>query len=244
MIERMNIPLLNEIESIYDPPRGPYAEKKDRKKYGILPYHKGGKFMINTKKAKPKRLLSLLLTLAMVLGMLPAMSLTVSAAEMTYIKHVDIQMTAPRAGMTVEEYAATIGVDNKHELSYNNLVVDTLNCYRVDDSSFDHVGTDVPSFVEDGVYHCFVDIVMNDDTGYQFEHDDSEITVLVNGQTLDNYDYDRENGYVARFDNDGYTLTYALYFTATSITGSGTEDDPYIVTDYRRQNLLRHRYSE
>lgn len=196
--------------------------------------------MINTKKAKPKRLLSLLLTLAMVLGMLPAMSLTVSAAEMTYIKHVDIQMTAPRAGMTVEEYAATIGVDNKHELSYNNLVVDTLNCYRVDDSSFDHVGTDVPSFVEDGVYHCFVDIVMNDDTGYQFEHDDSEITVLVNGQTLDNYDYDRENGYVARFDNDGYTLTYALYFTATSITGSGTEDDPYIVTDYDKlRNLMR-----
>lgn len=196
--------------------------------------------MSNTKKAKPKRLLSLLLTLAMVLGMLPAMSVTASAAEMTYIKHVDIQMTAPRAGMTAEEYAATIGVDNKHELSYNNLVVDTLNCYRVDDSSFDHVGTDVPSFVEDGVYHCFVDIVMNDDTGYQFEHDDSEITVLVNGQTLDNYDYDRETGYVARFDNDGYTLTYALYFTATSITGSGTEDDPYIVTDYDKlRNLMQ-----
>lgn len=181
----------------------------------------------------------MVLTLAMVLGMLPAMNMTASAAEMTYIKHVDIQMTAPRAGMTAEEYAATIGVDNKHELSYNNLVVDTLNCYRVDDSSFDHVGTDVPSFVEDGVYHCFVDIVMNDDTGYQFEHDDSEITVLVNGQTLDNYDYDRETGYVARFDNDGYTLTYAIYFTATSITGSGTEDDPYIVTDYDKlRNLM------
>ena len=35
--------------------------------------------MSNTKKAKPKRLLSLLLTLAMVLGMLPAMSMTASA---------------------------------------------------------------------------------------------------------------------------------------------------------------------
>ena len=188
--------------------------------------------MSNTKKAKPKRLLSLLLTLAMVLGMLPAMSITASAAEMTYIKHVDIQMTAPKAGMTVEEYAATIGVDNKHELSYNNLVVNTLNCYRVDDSSFAQVGTDVSSFVEGGVYQCFVDIVMNDDTGYQFEHDYSQMTVLVNGQTLENYDYDRENGYVAGFEHDSYTLTYTLYFTATSITGSGTEDDPYIVTDY------------
>ena len=35
--------------------------------------------MSNTKKAKPKRLLSLLLTLAMVLGMLPVMSMTASA---------------------------------------------------------------------------------------------------------------------------------------------------------------------
>lgn len=188
--------------------------------------------MSNTKQTKPKRLLSLFLALTMVLGMFPAMSLTASAEEMTYIKHVDIQMTAPKAGMTAEEYAATIGVDNKHELSYNNLVVDKLYCYRVDDSSFAQVGTDVSSFVEGGVYQCFVDIVMNDDTGYQFEHDDSEITVLVNGQTLDNYDYDRETGYVAGFDNDGYTLTYTLYFTATSLNGCGTKDDPYIVTAY------------
>ena len=107
-------------------------------------------------KKRTHKLLSILLTLAMVLGMVPAMSLTASAAEMTYIKHVDIQMTAPRAGMTVEEYAATIGVDNTHELSYNNLVVDTLNCYRIDDSSFAQVGTDVSSFVEGGVYQCFV----------------------------------------------------------------------------------------
>lgn len=35
--------------------------------------------MSNTKQAKPKRLLSLFLTLAMVLGMLPAMSMTASA---------------------------------------------------------------------------------------------------------------------------------------------------------------------
>ena len=188
--------------------------------------------MSNTKQAKPKRLLSLFLALTMVLGMFPVMSMTASAEEMTYIKHVDIQMTAPKAGMTAEEYAATIGVDNKHELSYNNLVVDKLYCYRVDDSSFAQVGTDVSSFVEGGVYQCFVDIVMNDDTGYQFEHDDSEITVLVNGQTLDNYDYDRETGYVAGFDNDGYTLTYTLYFTATSLNGCGTKDDPYIVTAY------------
>ena len=37
--------------------------------------------MSNTKQTKPKRLLSLLLTLAMVLGMLPAMSITAMAAE-------------------------------------------------------------------------------------------------------------------------------------------------------------------
>ena len=36
--------------------------------------------MSNTKQAKPKRLLSLFLALTMVLGMLPAMSLTASAS--------------------------------------------------------------------------------------------------------------------------------------------------------------------
>ena len=166
------------------------------------------------RKKKAKKVITIMLALAMVLGMLPAMSMTASATEMTYIKHVDIRMDAPKAGMSNDEYYDTIGVDNKHELSYDNLVVDKLSCYRIDNGSFDQVGKEVPSFVEGGVYQCFVDIVMSDDTYYQFEHDYSEMTVWVNGKTLDNYDYDRENRYVAGFEHDSYTLTYTLYFTA------------------------------
>ncbi len=48
--------------------------------------------MSNTKKAKPKRLLSLFLTLAMVLGMLPVMSMTASAA---IVSSVNFTVTEP-----------------------------------------------------------------------------------------------------------------------------------------------------
>ena len=46
--------------------------------------------MSNTKKAKPKRLLSLFLALVMALGMLPAMSMTASAEDATVIDNVEI----------------------------------------------------------------------------------------------------------------------------------------------------------
>ena len=46
--------------------------------------------MSNTKKAKPKRLLSLFLALTMVLGLLPAMSLTALAEDATVIDNVEI----------------------------------------------------------------------------------------------------------------------------------------------------------
>lgn len=67
--------------------------------------------MSNTKKAKPKRLLSLLLTLAMVLGMLPAMSMTAFAysgsgteADPYIVTDYDelrnLMVTAPKDGST------------------------------------------------------------------------------------------------------------------------------------------------
>lgn len=166
-------------------------------------------------KKRTHKILSWLLTIAMVLGLLPAMSLPAAAAEETYVTHVDLQMEAPKDGMTAAQYAATVGIDNKHPLSHNVLEVSEVNCYRIDDSTFAQVGTGVPCFVEGGVYQCFVKVILSDD-GYSFAHDDSEMTVLVNGQTLDNYDYDRENRYVASFDNQDYYLTYQVYFTATA----------------------------
>ena len=48
--------------------------------------------MSNTKKAKPKRLLSLLLTIVMALGLLPAMSVTASAA---IVSSVNFTVTEP-----------------------------------------------------------------------------------------------------------------------------------------------------
>ena len=166
-------------------------------------------------KKRTHKILSWLLTIAMVLGLLPAMSLPAAAAEETYVTHVDLQMEAPKDGMTAAQYAATVGIDNKHPLSHNVLKVSEVNCYRIDDSTFAQVGTGVPCFVEGGVYQCFVKVILSD-AGYSFAHDDSEMTVLVNGQTLDNYDYDRENGYVASFDNQDYYLIYSVYFTATA----------------------------
>ena len=165
-------------------------------------------------KKRTHKILSWLLTIAMLLGMLPAMSMTASAEE-TYVTHVDLQMEAPKDGMTAAQYAATVGIDNKHQLSYNVLEVSEVNCYRIDDNSFDQVGTVVSCFVEGGVYQCIVKVSLSDD-GYSFAHFDSEMTVLVNGQALYNYDYDGLNGGPAGFDNDTYELTYTLYFTATA----------------------------
>ena len=166
-------------------------------------------------KKRTHKILSWLLTLAMVLGMLPAMSLPAAAAEETYVTYVDLQMEAPKAGMTAEEYAATVGIDNKHELSYNVLVVSEVDCYRIDDGSFAQVGKGVSSFVEGGVYQCLVTVTLSDG-GYSFAHFDSDMTVLVNGQTLGNYDYDRKSGYAAGFDNREDYLIYTVYFTATA----------------------------
>lgn len=63
--------------------------------------------MSNTKKAKPKRLLSLFLALTMVLGLLPAMSLTASAAVIT-----DVNFTV-RAPIGTEHPSNTATCDNE-----------------------------------------------------------------------------------------------------------------------------------
>ena len=78
-------------------------------------------------KKRTHRILSWLLTIAMMLGLLPAMSLPAAAAEETYVTHVDLQMEAPKDGMTAAQYAATVGIDNKHQLSYNVLEVSEVN---------------------------------------------------------------------------------------------------------------------
>ena len=78
-------------------------------------------------KKRTHKILSWLLTIAMVLGLLPAMSLPAAAAEETYVTHVDLQMEAPKDGMTAAQYAATVGIDNKHPLSHNVLEVSEVN---------------------------------------------------------------------------------------------------------------------
>ena len=163
-------------------------------------------------KKRTHKILSWLLTIAMLLGMLPAMSMTASAEE-TYVTHVDLQMEAPKDGMTAAQYAATVGIDNKHPLSHNVLEVSEVNCYRIDGNSFAQVGTKVPCFVEGGVYQCIVKVTLSDG-GYSFAHFNDDMTVLVNGQTLDNYDW--ENGNDAYFVNQTYELYYYVYFTATA----------------------------
>ena len=187
-------------------------------------------------KKRTHKILSWLLTIAMVLGLLPAMSMTASAEE-TYVTHVDLQMEAPKDGMTAAQYAATVGIDNKHELSYNVLEVSEVNCYRIDDNSFDQVGTVVSCFVEGGVYQCFVKVILSDD-GYSFAHDDSEMTVLVNGQTLDNYDW--ENGNDAYFVNQTYELYYYVYFTATAADPVG---EGITITSYTGDKSLSNGWS-
>lgn len=77
-------------------------------------------------KKRTSKLLSILLCLVMVLGLLPAMSMT-AAAEETYVTHVDLQMEAPKDGMTAAQYAATVGIDNDHPLSYGVLEVSEVN---------------------------------------------------------------------------------------------------------------------
>ena len=189
-------------------------------------------------KKRTSKLLSILLCLVMVLGLLPAMSMT-AAAEETYVTHVDLQMEAPKDGMTAAQYAATVGIDNDHPLSYGVLEVSEVNCYRIDDNSFDQVGTVVSCFVEGGVYQCFVKVILSDD-GYSFAHFDSEMTVLVNGQALDNYDYDGLNGGPAGFDNDTYELTYTLYFTATAADPVG---EGITITSYTGDKSLSNGWS-
>ena len=187
-------------------------------------------------KKRTSKLLSWLLTLAMVLGMLPAMSMTASAED-TFVTHVDLQMEAPKDGMTAAQYAATVGIDNDHPLSYGVLEVSEVNCYRIDDNSFAQVGTDVSCFVEGGVYQCFVKVILSDD-GYSFAHFDSEMTVLVNGQTLENYDW--ENGCAADYDKQDDYLIYSVYFTATAADPVG---EGITITSYTGDKSLSNGWS-
>ena len=190
-------------------------------------------------KKRTHKILSWLLTIAMVLGLLPAMSLPAAAAEETFVTHVDLQMEAPKDGMTAAQYAATVGIDNQHPRSYGVLQVSEVNCYRIDDYSFLQVGKDLSSFVEGGVYQCLVKVTLSD-TGYSFAHFDSDMTVLVNGQTLDNYDYDRENGYAADYDNREDYLIYSVYFTATAADPVG---EGITITSYTGDKSLSNGWS-
>lgn len=191
---------------------------------------------LNMKK-RTSKLLSILLCLVMLLGMLPAMSLPAAAAEETYVTHVDLQMEAPKDGMTAAQYAATVGIDNDHPLSYGVLEVSEVNCYRIDDNSFAQVGTDVSCFVEGGVYQCFVKVILSDG-GYSFAHFDSEMTVLVNGQTLENYDW--ENGCAADYDKQDDYLIYSVYFTATAADPVG---EGITITSYTGDKSLSNGWS-
>ena len=70
----MHIPLVFQKDSM------PYAEETAHTKQGIYRFYQGGTFMSSTKSSKPKRFRSLLLSLAMVIGMFPIIGTTTASA--------------------------------------------------------------------------------------------------------------------------------------------------------------------
>ena len=87
--------------------------------------------MSNTKKAKPKRLLSLLLTLAMVLGMLPAMSMTAFAYSGTGTEDNPYVVT------TYDELRECMQSTPDYDTRYIKLGEDITNSTNVSNNALD-----------------------------------------------------------------------------------------------------------
>ena len=128
--------------------------------------------MSNTKKAKPKRLLSLLLTLAMVLGMLPAMSMTAFAEDKTPITEFSgsISLPAPVYGETISGNKPT--VSTSAPVKFYNHSWQKKKYSDVD--AWNHVNSGV--FTE-GTWRYIMKV--NADDNYVL---DPSLTVTINGE--------------------------------------------------------------
>ena len=138
-----------------------------------------------------------------------------------YYDYVDLLMDAPKAGMTPEQYAATIKIKNDDQFPYNNLTIGKIQCYRADWADFD-------TFEAGTTYFITVEIDLKDDTSFEFAHHDSDITALVNGTPVEDYVVvDADSTWKSNFYTyNGVQLNYQVYFTAkgepTGVTVSGT----------------------
>ena len=123
--------------------------------------------MSNTKQAKPRRLLSLFLALTMVLGLLPAMSMTASAEDTTVIDNVEITgVVIPIEGET-PKYDCIIPEDCGYY----------IDAVYWENSSYQRLDED-DTFVAGKAYTF--NIVLFPEDGYTFK-DRSELKATVNG---------------------------------------------------------------
>lgn len=145
--------------------------------------------------------------------------------EKTFSKYlhdyIDLSMDAPTAGMTPEQYAATIKIKNDDRFPYNNFEIGVVQCYRTDWNDFS-------IFTAGTTYFVYVEIDLKDDTSFEFAHYDSDITALVNGTPVEDYVVvDSDSTWESNFNTSGgVRLSYGVYFTAkgepTGVTVSGT----------------------
>lgn len=145
--------------------------------------------------------------------------------EKTFSKYlhdyIDLSMDAPTAGMTPEQYAATIKIKNDDRFPYSNFKIGNIQCYRTDWNDFS-------IFTAGTTYFVYVEIDLKDDTSFEFAHHDSDITALVNGTPVEDYVVvDSDSTWESNFNTSGgVRLSYGVYFTAkgepTGVTVSGT----------------------
>ena len=166
--------------------------------------------MSNTKKAKPKRLLSLLLTLAMVLGMLPVMSMTASAYS--------------GSGTEADPYIVT---------DYEELRSVMLNAPENFKTRYIKLGADVSNDKnEDGIgllltYGQCVDLDLN---GYDISRigiSNDNIFSAMNGAKLTIRDSVGDGTVISKLSGDRMTAVLYCYRNGEIIVEGGTFKSSY-----------------
>ena len=167
--------------------------------------------------------------------------------EKTFSKYlhdyIDLSMDAPTAGMTPEQYAATIKIKNDDQFPYSNFKIGNIQCYRTDWNDFS-------IFTAGTTYFVYVEIDLKDDTSFEFAHHDSDITALVNGTPVEDYVVvDSDSTWESNFNTyGGVRLSYGVYFTAkcepTGVTVSGTATSFGSATDNVTVQLIASGASE
>ena len=167
--------------------------------------------------------------------------------EKTFSKYlhdyIDLSMDAPTAGMTPEQYAATIKIKNDDQFPYSNFKIGNIQCYRTDWNDFS-------IFTAGTTYFVYVEIDLKDDTSFEFAHHDSDITALVNGTPVEDYVVvDSDSTWESNFNTSGgVRLSYGVYFTAkcepTGVTVSGTATSFGSATDNVTVQLIASGASE